>query len=168
MAAMGEGAEKKTVDEIIQYLDVKKNITVENNKLAVWLSGRKENVIGIEKPDCMTEVLLFKQAIALGWDCPRACVLLIFRELQSQTFTTQTVGRILRMPQQRHYTNDVLNYGYVYTNLSTDMIEIVRDDMNYISKIPVHLKKGIENIQLNSVYQNRRKTPHVLMSPFKE
>lgn len=160
--------EKKTVDEIIQYLDVKKNITVDNNKLAVWLSGRKENVLGIEKPDCMTEVLLFKQAIALGWDCPRACVLLIFRELQSQTFTTQTVGRILRMPQQRHYTNDVLNYGYVYTNLSTDMIEIVRDDMNYISKIPVHLKRGIVNIQLNSVYQNRRKTPHVLMSPFKE
>ena len=160
--------EKKIVDEIIQYLDVKKNITVDNNKLAIWLSGRKENVLGIEKPNCMTEVLLFKQAIALGWDCPRACVLLIFRELQSETFTTQTVGRILRMPQQRHYTNDVLNYGYVYTNLSTDMIQIVRDDMNYISKIPVHLKQGIENIQLNSVYQNRRKTPHVLMSPFKE
>lgn len=160
--------EKKTVEEIIQYLDVKKNITVENNKLAVWLSGRKENVNGIEKLDCPTEVLLFKQAIALGWDCPRACVLLIFRELQSQTFTTQTVGRILRMPQQRHYTNDVLNYGYVYTNLSADMIQVVKDDMNYISKIPVHRKKGIENIQLNSVYQNRRKTPHVLMSPFKE
>ncbi len=160
--------EKKIVDEIIQYLDVKKNITVDNNKLAVWLSGRKENVLGIEKPNCMTEVLLFKQAIALGWDCPRACVLLIFRELHSETFSIQTVGRILRMPQQHHYTNDVLNYGYVYTNLSTDMIQIMRDDMNYMSKIPVHLKQGIENIKLNSVYQNRRKTPHVLMSPFKD
>ena len=160
--------EKKTVEEVIQYLDVKKNITVDNNKLAVWLSGWKENVNGIEKPDCMTEVLLFKQAIALGWDCPRACVLLIFRDLKSQEFTVQTVGRILRMPQQRHYTNDTLNYGYVYTNLSADMIEVVRDDMSYISKIPVQLRPGITNIQLKSVYQNRRKTPHVLMSPFKE
>lgn len=160
--------EKKVVDEIITYLDVKKNITIDNNKLAVWLSGRKENVAGIEKPDCMTEVLLFKQAIALGWDCPRAAVLLIFRELQSQTFTVQTVGRILRMPQQKHYTNDLLNYGYVYTNLSADMIQVVRDDMNYISKIPVKRKDGLENITLNSVFQNRRKTPHVLMSPFKE
>lgn len=159
--------EKSIVEEIITYLDVQKNITVDNNKLAIWLSGRKENVVGIEKADCMTEVLLFKQAIALGWDCPRASVLLIFRELQSQTFTTQTVGRILRMPQQKHYTNDLLNYGYVYTNLSTDMIQIVRDDMGYISKIPVKQKPGLENIMLNSVYQNRRKTPHVLMSPFK-
>lgn len=160
--------EKNYVEEITRYLEVRKNISVDNNKLAVWLSGRKENVIGIEKQDSMVEVLLFKQAIALGWDCPRASVLLIFREIKSQTFTTQTVGRILRMPQQRHYTNDVLNYGYVYTNLSTDMIEVVRDDMNYISKIPVHIRKGIENVQLNSVYQNRRKTPHVLMSPFKK
>ena len=160
--------EKTYVEEITRYLEVKKNISVDNNKLAVWLSGRKENVAGIEKPDNMVEVLLFKQAIALGWDCPRAAVLLIFRELKSQTFTTQTVGRILRMPQQRHYTNDLLNYGYVYTNLSSDMIEVVRDDMNYISKIPVHIKRSIENIKLNSVYQNRRKTPHVLMSPFKK
>ena len=162
-------AEEKTiVEEIVGYLDVKKNISVDNNKLAIWLSGRKENVIGIEKLDCMTEVLLFKQAIALGWDCPRAAVLLIFRELKSETFTTQTVGRILRMPQQRHYTNDLLNYGYVYTNLSADMIQVVRDDMHYISKIPVHQKNGLTNITLNSVFQNRRKTPHVLMSPFKK
>lgn len=160
--------EKNIVEEIINYLDVKKNISVDNNKLAIWLSGRKENVNGIEKLDCMTEVLLFKQAIALGWDCPRAAVLLIFRELKSEVFTTQTVGRILRMPQQKHYTNDLLNYGYVYTNLSADMIQVVRDDMNYISKIPVHQKPGITNIMLNSVYQNRRKTPHVLMSPFKK
>ena len=159
--------EKRVVDEIVTYLDVKKNITVENNKLAIWLSGQKENVIGIEKLDCMTDVLIFKQAIALGWDCPRACVLLIFRELQSQTFTIQTLGRILRMPQQRHYSNDLLNYGYVYTNLSADMIDIVRDDMNYISKIPVKRRDGLNNIELNSVYQNRKKTPHVLMSPFK-
>lgn len=160
--------EKQTVEEIVQYLDIKKNITVDNNKLAIWLSGRKENVNGIEKLDCMTDVLLFKQAIALGWDCPRAAVLLIFRELQSQTFTTQTVGRILRMPQQRHYSNDTMNFGYVYTNLSQDMIQVVKDEMDYFSKIPVHLKKDINNIQLNSVFQNRRKTPHVLMSPFKE
>ncbi len=159
--------EKRLVDEIVSYLDDKKNISVENNKLAIWLSGQKENVAGIGKLDCITDVLIFKQAIALGWDCPRACVLLIFRELQSQTFTIQTIGRILRMPHQRHYSNDLLNYGYVYTNLSSDMIDIVRDDMNYISKIPVKRKAGLNNIWLNSVYQNRKKTPHVLMSPFK-
>ena len=160
--------EKKLIDELIQYLDVYKNINVDNNRLAVWLSDRKENVAGIEKPDALPEVLIFKQAIALGWDCPRAAVLLIFRDIKSATFTAQTVGRILRMPEQRHYTNDALNYGYVYTNLSADIIEIVADDMNYISTVYAKKRDDVINIQLKSVYQDRRKTPHVLMSPFKE
>lgn len=160
--------EKKMVEEVKVYLDKMKDINVANNKLAVWLSGTKENVDGIEKKDSITEVLLFKQAIALGWDCPRAAVLLIFRDLKSPTFTTQTVGRILRMPEQMHYMNDVLNYGYVYTNLSADMIQIVKDDMNYISTIYAKRRDNIkENVQLDSVFQERRKTPHVLKSPYK-
>ena len=160
--------ERTLVKEIEQYLSVKHNITTENEKLAIWLSDRKDNVKGLEKNDNLTEVLLFKQAIALGWDCPRASVLLIFRDIKSKTFTAQTVGRILRMPQQHHYTNDALNYGYVFTNLSADIIEIVADDMNYISTIYAKKREGVQRIELNSVYQNRRKTPHVLMAPFKE
>lgn len=160
--------EKSLVEEIQTYLDIKKNINTENGKLAIWLSGKKENVLGIEKKDCLTEVLLFKQAIALGWDCPRASVLLIFRDIKSKTFTAQTVGRILRMPEQQHYTNDALNYGYVYTNLSADIIEIVQDDMNYISTIYAKRREDINNITLRSIYQNRRKTPHVLLAPFKK
>ena len=84
--------------QVKEYLDVCHNINVENSKLAVWLSKEKQNLQGLEEADNLTEVLLFKQAIALGWDCPRAAVLLIFRKLTSDTFTVQTVGRILRMP----------------------------------------------------------------------
>lgn len=53
-------------EEVMQYLDSIKNINVDNGKLAIWLSNEKENLDGIEKPDNLTEVLLFKQAIALG------------------------------------------------------------------------------------------------------
>ena len=162
-----DAEEKSLVEEIILYLNIKKDISTDNEKLAIWLSDRKENVVGLEKNDNMTEVLLFKQAIALGWDCPRAAVLLIFRDIKSKTFTAQTVGRILRMPQQHHYINEALNYGYVFTNVSADIIEIVADDMNYISTIYAKRREGIHNIHLPSVYQDRRKTPHVLMSPFK-
>ena len=119
-------------EEVMQYLDTIKNINVDNGKLAIWLSNEKENLDGIEKPDNLTEVLLFKQAIALGWDCPRAAVLLIFRKIESFTFTAQTVGRILRMPEQHFYEDDRLNWGYVYTNLSKDIIKIVQDDMDYM------------------------------------
>ncbi|MCB6062423.1 Type III restriction enzyme, res subunit [Flavobacterium psychrophilum] len=160
--------DEKYIDLVLQNLEVKYNITVNNNKLAVWLSGRKDNVEDIEKPDNMVEVLLFKQAIALGWDCPRAGVLLIFRELKSTTFTIQTVGRILRMPQQKHYPNPMLNQGYVFTNLSKNQIEIVKDDMSYIT---MNKARRIENympVQLNSTYINTRIVRNRLGATFRK
>lgn len=160
--------DEKYIDVVLQNLEVKYNITVNNNKLAVWLSGKKDNLEDIEKPDNMVEVLLFKQAIALGWDCPRAGVLLIFRELKSTTFTIQTVGRILRMPEQKHYPNPLLNQGYVFTNLSKNQIEIVRDDMSYIT---MNKARRIENyvpVQLNSTYINTRIVRNRLGATFRK
>ncbi len=139
-------------EEVTQYLDTVKSINTANGKLAVWLSNEKENLEGIERPDNLTEVLLFKQAIALGWDCPRAAVLLIFRKIESYTFTAQTVGRILRMPEQHFYEDDRLNWGYVYTNLSRDIIEIVQDDMDYMSNIRSVRRTGLCNVTLRSEY----------------
>lgn len=147
--------ERTLADEMKAYLSTL-DITEENEKLAVWLSKDKSpHLADITKANNHTEVLLFKQAIALGWDCPRASVLLIFRDLQSMTFTTQTVGRILRMPEQRFYSDDRLNYGYVYTNLSADIISIVGDDMNYISTVYANQRKDLNNITLRSVYQDK-------------
>ena len=131
--ALGDD-ERKIADEVKAYLtDPAIDISEENGRLAVWLSKEKSpNLADIVRSDDPTRVLLFKQAIALGWDCPRAAVLLIFRDLKSLVFTTQTVGRILRMPQQHFYTDDRLNYGYVYTNLSADMVQVSQDDMGYL------------------------------------
>lgn len=142
-------------EEVMQYLDVAKGINTANGKLAVWLSNEKENLEGIEKQDNLTEVLLFKQAIALGWDCPRAAVLLIFRKIESYTFTAQTVGRILRMPEQHYYEDDRLNWGYVYTNLSKDIIQIVQDDMDYMSNIHAVRRENLSNVVLRSKYCER-------------
>ena len=142
-------------EEVMQYLDVVKGINTANGKLAIWLSNEKENLEGIEKSDNLTEVLLFKQAIALGWDCPRAAVLLIFRKIESYTFTAQTVGRILRMPEQHFYEDDRLNWGYVYTNLSKDIIQIVQDDMEYMSNIHAVRRENLCNVVLRSEYCER-------------
>ncbi len=159
--------DQKYIDSVTQYLEVYHDITMKNHRMAVWLSGRKDNLEDIEKPDNMVEVLIFKQAIALGWDCPRAAVLLIFRDLHSNTFTIQTVGRILRMPQQRHYPDAMLNQGYVYTNLSRDRIEIVKDDMNYITMNKAVRKMDYIDVALSSSYINTRLIRNRLGSKFR-
>jgi type III restriction enzyme len=151
-------AEDTAVAEHVRlYLDAVKGINTDNGKLAVWLSNEKTNLDNIEQPDNLTEVLLFKQAIALGWDCPRAAVLLIFRKLNSDTFTIQTVGRILRMPEQHFYTHPILNRGYVYTDLSKDKIQIVAEDMDYLHANVLYStrRKDLVNVTLPSVYSER-------------
>lgn len=151
--------DSKVKDEVIATLDAY-GINTTNGKLAIWLSGEKtDNLDVIDRPNDPTEVLLFKQAIALGWDCPRAAVLLIFRKIESFQFSAQTVGRILRMPEQKYYTDQRLNQGYVYTNLSKDIIKIVKDDMDYLAKtIEVKRREGINNIVLDSEYRERLST----------
>ncbi|MCF0187598.1 MAG: DEAD/DEAH box helicase family protein, partial [Bacteroidaceae bacterium] len=114
--------ERSLMEMIKARLDAHYGINTDNGKLAIWLSGEKQNLDGIEEPYNVTEALLFKQAIALGWDCPRAAVLLIFRDIKSQTFGVQTVGRIMRMPEQKYYPDQVLNHGWVYTNLNSNQV----------------------------------------------
>lgn len=154
-------------EEVTTWLEVK-GITTKNNRLAVWLSNEKTNLEDIEKPDSMVDVLLFKQAISLGWDCPRAAVLLIFREIQQETFTIQTVGRILRMPEQKHYSDAVLNYGYVYTDLSKDQIIIVQDDMDYIVQNKAIRIQKYNAVSLKSYYINTPITRNRLSSKFRK
>jgi type III restriction enzyme len=154
-------------EEVTAWLEVR-GITTNNHRLAVWLSNTKTNLEDIEKPGNMVDVLLFKQAIALGWDCPRAAVLLIFREIKQETFTIQTVGRILRMPEQRHYPDPVLNYGYVYTNLSRDIITIVQDDMDYIAQQKALRIANYDAVELRSAYINTRLTRNRLSSKFRK
>ncbi|RMG69581.1 MAG: restriction endonuclease subunit R [Bacteroidetes bacterium] len=154
-------------DAVLAMLEVK-GITTQNHRLAVWLSNEKTNLDGIEAPDSMVDVLLFKQAIALGWDCPRAAVLLIFRENKQETFTIQTVGRILRMPEQQHYPLPVLNYGYVYTDLSRDIIQVVRDDMDYLVQNKAYRVAHYADLGLPSAYLNTRLVRNRLSSKFRK
>ena len=55
-------------------------------------------------------VLVAKDAISTGWDCPRAEVLVSFRPAKDQTHITQLLGRMVRNPLARRIPGDeVLN-----------------------------------------------------------
>ena len=145
-------------NRVIRILKDRYNISTENGKLAIWLSGEHINKENVERNDSEVEVLIFKQAIALGWDCPRAQILTLFREWHSPIFSIQTVGRIMRMPEpdKGHYENNILNHGYVYTNLSDiDIKEDVARD--YITVYTTERKTGYKPINLLSCYSKRQR-----------
>lgn len=53
-------------------------------------------------------VLLAKDAISTGWDCPRAEVMVSFRPARDETHITQLLGRMIRTPLARRIEGDDL------------------------------------------------------------
>ncbi len=153
-------------DAVVQLLG-KYGITTENGRLAIYLSDKdsKVNLENIEKNENEVEVMIFKQAIAVGWDCPRAAILVLFREWKSIVFSIQTIGRIMRMPEHRHYGSKELNMGYVYTSLSD--IGIAEDiAKEYITIFEGKRRTDYKNIDLTSYHSKRFREETRLSSDF--
>lgn len=109
--------------ELVEDFFADKGITYANGKFAAILSGEDRDKLAMERISNFNspiEVLLFKQGISLGWDCPRAKVLLGFRDMESEIFKIQTVGRIMRMPERKHYSEiecPDLDVAFIYSNI---------------------------------------------------
>jgi type III restriction enzyme len=148
------GEDKK---EFVESFLGSKDINYDNHKLAVWLSEEKINQEKefVTPNESDVEFLIFKQAIDTGWDCPRAQIIVRFREIKSLVFEIQTVGRILRMPEAKHYKNDNLNRAYVFTNVKS--LEVKKEDYNpnIIKSILVKREDVYKPIKLRSYYRNR-------------
>lgn len=136
------------LDEIERYLATK-HITYENGLLAVWLSDKKQNLEEIEALDAKPIIVIIKQAIATGWDCPRAQILVKLRENTRETFEIQTIGRIRRMPEVKHYENDLLDSCYLYT-FDERFTEGVKLNLGKgaLDATKLFLKKELRNITL--------------------
>jgi len=148
----------KTKEEVVcQYLTEQ---GIKKTQIAKWFDGKKENLDFISDNDNDIDFMLFKQAAGTGWDCPRASVLVMFREIKSDKFYTQTIGRILRMaePQLKEdYVNSPdLRIGYLFTNYQRNQVKIP-DQINGNKPYTLHAyrKENIKNIGLESAFISR-------------
>lgn len=141
---------------IVDFL-ASKDITEANARLAIWLNDypSSDNLEGISLNTNPIQFLIFKQAIDTGWDCPRAHILVKFRETRSETFEIQVLGRILRMPEAKHYASDILNNGYVFTNISDIRVEREEYNPNIIKHLKMTRKSNYTNLSLPSYYKSR-------------
>ena len=153
--------------ECVENILKKHSITYDNQKLAIWLSDDKTNKSLVDSPDSPVQVLIFKQAIATGWDCPRAQILVMLRDIKSITFEIQTVGRILRMPELKHYADDDLNTAYVFTNIKEINIDNETDSQVFFRTYRAKLRGDIENITLPDNSYSTRQNRQRLLSSFK-
>ena len=142
-------------DELIKQIEVildEKGYSYNRKNLAIWLSERKENIEDICNNESHQTILIMKQAISTGWDCPRAKILVKLRDNMSEDFETQTIGRIRRMPQAHHYDNVLLDNCYLYT-FDEKYEQTVKQELGknaYDTKV-VFLKNEYKNFSLKKL-----------------
>ena len=108
---MGQPETIKAVEEKLAGM----GYTYDNGMVNIWMSDEKIVSDDLTDLDGSPSFLLMKQAISTGWDCPRAKILVKLREGGSEDFQIQTIGRIRRMPEGKHYGINILDYCYIYT-----------------------------------------------------
>lgn len=159
--------EEKIIDVLSKF-----GITKDAGKLGIYLNQEdKDHLFNVRENTSEIEVLIFKDAIALGWDCPRASILLLQKEWNSENyeFNVQTLGRIMRMPEQKHYEScEDLNFGYVFT--ASDNFTIVEDIAKDYASSATMLRDNTKyrNIDLPSAQIRRKREITRLQAPFKK
>lgn len=162
-------SEADLVSRVEGYLEEKFKKTYADGTLGVWLADKKRNHLDVAELDNSVEYLIIKQAIATGWDAPRAKILIKIRENMGEAFTIQTIGRIRRMPQPQHghYNVDVLDNAYLYT-FDSDFLTGAFAQGGAVAPTPVlRLKekaKGLRLISERIINEAEEKSEKVILN----
>ena len=113
------GAETLDVDKVRQELIANHNIPLEEIIVATGEERGLEDIDarfakGISDEKCPVKFIITQKALAEGWDCPFAYILVSMAALHSSTAVEQLLGRVLRQPEAKHRDNAALNQSYAF------------------------------------------------------
>lgn len=106
--------------------------------------------------DESVEVLIFKLAVATGFDAPRAFTLISFRPSRDEDFGVQIVGRILRVDRRLQTVTNlptVLNHGYVFLSDNSSQTGL-SSAAQRINSVKTELASITSNVVVVSVGDN--------------
>ena len=82
--------------------------------------------LGISDPTCPVKFVITQKALAEGWDCPFAYVLVGLSSQQSGTAVEQLIGRVLRQPDAKARATAALNQSYAFVR-SSDFARVANE-----------------------------------------
>lgn len=92
------------------------NIGIKKEQIAIKTAKINElDKIDLLDKDCKIRYIITINALKEGWDCPYAYILASIANKNSTADVEQLIGRVLRQPNTRKYTNQELNMSYVFT-----------------------------------------------------
>ena len=103
-----------TFEKVKQTLIEELQIPAEQIKIKTAEIDELKNV-DLFSPDCPVRFIITVNALKEGWDCSFAYILANLANKHSEIDVTQIVGRILRQPNAKLFSNPLLNMSYVFT-----------------------------------------------------
>jgi len=113
------GVETRDVEQVRAELTM--NQAVPSSEIVVATGDEKglekidaDYKLGIADPSCPVKFVITQRALAEGWDCPFAYILVSMASLSSATAVEQLLGRVLRQPGASHRQAQALNQSYAF------------------------------------------------------
>ncbi len=103
-----------TIEQLKKML-LDKHIPEEQIKIKTSDIDELEGINLFDKK-CEVRYILTVNALAEGWDCSFAYVLISVANLGARIAVEQIIGRVIRMPNAKRKTDDVLNRSYVFAS----------------------------------------------------
>ncbi|OIO20598.1 hypothetical protein AUJ17_04510 [Candidatus Micrarchaeota archaeon CG1_02_47_40] len=110
-----EDVHKITVGKIREFLIKERKIPEEQ---IVIKTSKNNDLEGIDlfAKDCKIRYIITVNALAEGWDCSFAYLLISVANIGSKIAVEQIIGRIMRMPYAKKKQNEDLNRSYVFAS----------------------------------------------------
>lgn len=110
-----ESKNKVTVDDLKKFLI--EEMKVPEEQIAIKTSTRND-IAGVDllSKDCKIRYIITVSALAEGWDCPFAYVLISVANIGSKISVEQIIGRVLRLPYVKEKKQEELNQAFVFAS----------------------------------------------------
>ncbi|MCW1295974.1 MAG: DEAD/DEAH box helicase family protein [Candidatus Parvarchaeota archaeon] len=154
-----EDNKKITVSRIKEFLLNETQGRVKEEEIAIKTSKENElEGVDLFDNDCKIRYIITVNALAEGWDCSFAYILISVANIGSRVAVEQIIGRIMRLPFAKKLSNENLNRSYVFAsakNFNEAADEIIKglEDNGYSR---LDLVNATESRRTYSFEANRR------------
>ncbi len=112
-----ESEKKVTVGKIKEFLLKECNGMVKEEEIAIKTSKQNDlENIDLFGNKCKIRYIITVNALAEGWDCSYAYILISVANIGSRIAVEQIIGRIMRLPSASRKENEDLNRSYIFAS----------------------------------------------------
>ena len=140
-AGSGGAVSDTNLEDVVAKIEETAGVRFKEHEVVHTFGGRSALelnglVVHPVEPSRITEdrrikVVLFKENLSTGWDCPRAETMMSFRAATDATYIAQLLGRMVRTPlQNRVHVDETLNEVRLYLPyFNADTVQGVIDEL---------------------------------------